>query len=337
MVQEDERIFFKVSGTHTVHLTGNYVIPLDDGQTSLYDEDDENEAYDLSPDEDELDALEDEDEESDELDDLADPRFTEVDSEDDAPKLVQAATGKGKNKRPAEDSDVENEEPATLDEVMAKSLKPEETTPIANGESKKLSKSERKRLKKMKKNDGEALPVASAATITPAKSEPTAKVTEPKKDLPSTNGTGPEKKVQFAKNLEQGPTPSATAKPAENKQDTSKKAGLGVRDVQGVTVDDRKVGSGKEAKKGSRLEMRYIGKLENGKQFDANKAGPPFKVKLGEGAVIKGWDIGLMGIQAGGERRLTIPAHLAYGKKGAPPDIPANAKLIFDVKCLAVN
>jgi len=355
VVGEGEKIFFKVSGTHTIHLTGNYVIPQDDGHASLYDEDDEDvEDYDLSPDEYELDALddddEDEDEESDELDGLADPRITEVHADDEeAPKLIKTA-GKGKNKRPAEDSD---EEEANLDDIMAKSLKKADApaSAVENGEPKKLSKAEKKNLKKLKKNDGEAVPT------TAADAKPTA---EAKKEG-QVNGTGSEKKVQFAKNLEQGPTPSGTPpaskadktaaskadKTAASKADKaaadkdknkaeSKKPSLGVRDVQGVAVDDRKIGTGPAAKKGSRLEMRYIGKLESGKVFDSNKSGKPFSFKLGAGEVIKGWDIGMQGIQVGGERRLTIPAHLAYGSKGVP-GIPPNSKLIFDIKCLTIK
>jgi FK506-binding nuclear protein len=69
----------------------------------------------------------------------------------------------------------------------------------------------------------------------------------------------------------------------------------------------------------------------------ANKKGKPFGFKLGAGEVIKGWDIGVMGMAVGGERRLTIPANLGYGSKGAPPQIPPNSKLIFDVKMLGVK
>ncbi|KAJ9605279.1 peptidylprolyl isomerase fpr3 [Cladophialophora chaetospira] len=328
VVGEGEKVFFKVSGTHTIHLTGNYVIPQDDGSASLYDEDDEEEEYDLSPDEDELAALEDADEESDALDDLADPRIAEVDSEEEPPKLIKDA-GKGKNKRPAEADEDEEE---NLDDIVAKSLKkedvkPEPTSAITNGESlKKLSKAERKRLKKLKKNDGEAVAVDAG---TP----------EVKKEAAQTNGDS-EKKVQFAKNLVQGPTPSATP-PVKSESKTGadgkeKKASLGVKDVQGVTIDDRKLGNGPAAKKGSRLEMRYIGKLESGSVFDSNKSGKPFSFKLGAGEVIKGWDVGLQGIQVGGERRLIIPAHLAYGNK-AMPGIPKNSKLTFDIKCVAVK
>lgn len=68
----------------------------------------------------------------------------------------------------------------------------------------------------------------------------------------------------------------------------------------------------------------------------ANKKGSPFTFKLGAGEVIKGWDIGVIGMSIGGERRLTVPAHLAYGSK-AIPGIPANSQLVFDVKLLEIK
>lgn len=53
--------------------------------------------------------------------------------------------------------------------------------------------------------------------------------------------------------------------------------------------------------------------------------------------MIAGWDIGIAGMQMGGARRLTIPAELAYGKKGSGKDIPPNATLVFDVKLLKIG
>ncbi|KAL2012018.1 hypothetical protein VTN00DRAFT_4736 [Thermoascus crustaceus] len=306
-VSEDERIFFKVSGTHTIYLTGNYVIPTDEGRRfddDSEDEDDEDDEYDLSPDEDEIELIDD-GEESDELDGLENPRITEItsDDEEEAPKLVQA---KGKNKRAAEDSDE-----AGLDDMMAK----DKSKANANGET--LSK---KQQKKLKKNNGEAAPVEQKKEAKETKESPA-----------STSKS--DKKVQFAKNLEQGPTPSGDKKPA----DKEKTAGtLGVKEVKGVKIDDKKLGKGPAAKEGNTVSMRYIGKLEDGKVFDANKKGKPFTFKLGKGEVIKGWDIGIAGMAAGGERRITIPPHLAYGKK-ALPGIPANSKLIFDVKLLEIK
>lgn len=197
MVGEDEKVFFKVSGTHEVHLTGNYVIPVDDGLARLHGDEDEDD-YDLSPDEDELDALEalEDDEESDELDDLADPRVVEVDTDEETPKLIETS-GKGKNKREAEDSD---EEGANLDDIMARSLNA--STPATNGEEKPLSKSQKKKLKKLKKNDGEAMPVENTHTANPKpefKGEKSS--AEASRKESAVNG---EKKVQFAKNWNKG-------------------------------------------------------------------------------------------------------------------------------------
>lgn len=68
----------------------------------------------------------------------------------------------------------------------------------------------------------------------------------------------------------------------------------------------------------------------------ANKKGKPFSFTIGDGSVIKGWDIGVAGMQAGGERRIVIPADLAYGKKGVA-GIPGNSELTFDLKLMEVN
>lgn len=318
-VGENERVYFKVSGMNNIFLTGNYVLPPDhDHDDEDYDSE-EDMDYDLSPDEDELD---DEDEE-DALDGLQDPRITEVDTDDEekAPKLVTADKKKGKNKRPADESDDEDQAD-TLDNLISKSLKPAE--PATNGDQ-KLSK---KQLKKLKKNDGEAVTTAEEA---PAK--------KGKKDQkePHTSGKT-DKKVQFAKDLEQGPTgsPKADVKKDAGKKEESPKTGLGVKVINDVTIDDKKLGKGPAAKKGDKVGMRYIGKLTNGKVFDSNKKGKPFSFKLGVGEVIKGWDIGVAGMTVGGERRITIPAKLAYGSKSMP-SIPPNSDLVFDIKMMSVN
>lgn len=291
----------------------------------MYDPDsDEDEEYDLEPD---MDEIDDEDlDEIDELDDMEDPRVVEMgDSEDEAPALVKALSKadakkeskKNKNKRPAPDSADEDEADAGaegLDEMIAKEAAKSAAQSAVNGEQ-KLSKSQ---LKKLKKNNG----VAAAAPVIE------------EKDIPSSQKS--DKKVSFAKELEQGPTPTKTAeKGAESKPKNG--ASLGVKVVQGVTVDDKKLGTGQAAKTGDRVGMRYIGKLKsNNEVFDSNKKGKPFSFKLGTGECIKGWDIGVAGMQVGGERRITVPAHLAYGSKkmGA---IPANSTLIFDIKLLEIK
>ena len=74
--------------------------------------------------------------------------------------------------------------------------------------------------------------------------------------------------------------------------------------------------------------VKYCGKLLSGKQFDAGD----ITFRLGAGEVIKGWDLGVAGMRVGAKRKLRIPPHLAYGKRGAPPTIPGNATLLFDVE-----
>jgi len=104
----------------------------------------------------------------------------------------------------------------------------------------------------------------------------------------------------------------------------------------GVVIQDVKVGTGPQAKKGNTVRMRYIGKLTNGKVFDKNVSGKPFTFHLGKGEVIKGWDEGIVGMQVGGERILSIPPNMAYGSK-KQEGIPANSTLVFEVKLLEIK
>jgi len=74
------------------------------------------------------------------------------------------------------------------------------------------------------------------------------------------------------------------------------------RNIQGILIEDIKVGSGMQAKTGNRIKVHYIGKLINGKTFDACLK-KPFPFRLGKGEVIRGWDIGCEGMMIGGKLR----------------------------------
>jgi FKBP-type peptidyl-prolyl cis-trans isomerase len=103
-------------------------------------------------------------------------------------------------------------------------------------------------------------------------------------------------------------------------------------------VEDVKVGTGPPVKSGDLITVHYVGTLPNNKEFDSSRPrGQPFTVPVGAGRVIRGWDIGLIGMRAGGVRRLEIPPEEAYGEKGVPPVIPPHATLRFEVELLRVT
>jgi len=106
----------------------------------------------------------------------------------------------------------------------------------------------------------------------------------------------------------------------------------------GLKYEELQEGSGTEAKAGNMVHVHYTGWLTDGTKFDSSvDRGSPFSFKLGAGKVIKGWDEGVAGMKIGGKRKLTIPAQLGYGARGAGGVIPPNAELIFEVELLKVG
>lgn len=99
-------------------------------------------------------------------------------------------------------------------------------------------------------------------------------------------------------------------------------------------------GTGTAAKSGDELNVNYVGEVySTGKVFqssftDGQGVFGPFQ--LGAGAVIPGWDKGLVGVKAGSRVELIIPPSLAYGAKGQGSTIPGNATLIFIIDVLKV-
>ena len=111
-----------------------------------------------------------------------------------------------------------------------------------------------------------------------------------------------------------------------------------VAKVDNLQKIDTKPGDGVEAKADSTVTVHYVGAVAStGKIFQSSKDfGEPISFKLDQ--VIKGWAEGVPGMKAGGERRLLIPAALAYGAN-PPPDsgILPNADLVFDITLLNVQ
>jgi len=104
-----------------------------------------------------------------------------------------------------------------------------------------------------------------------------------------------------------------------------------------LIVEDIEVGIGDAVvESGDDIVIHYKGTLTDGTIFDSSyDRGEPFQTQIGVGAVIKGWDEGVLGMKLGGKRKLTIPPDMAYGEQGQGP-IPPNSTLIFEVELVEI-
>ncbi len=106
-----------------------------------------------------------------------------------------------------------------------------------------------------------------------------------------------------------------------------------------LEIDDEIIGDGDEAVVGKRVTVHYAGVAwSSGKEFDASwNRNDTFSFRLGAREVIEGWDRGVAGMKVGGRRRLTIPAELGYGSRGAGGAIKGGETLIFVVDLISVR
>lgn len=110
------------------------------------------------------------------------------------------------------------------------------------------------------------------------------------------------------------------------------------RTASGLQYIDLAQGTGATPTTGQTVTVQYTGILLDGTKFDSSRdRNRPFSFQIGEGDVIRGWDEGISTMRVGGRRQLIIPAELAYGSRGVPGVIPANAPLIFDVEVIGIS
>lgn len=125
----------------------------------------------------------------------------------------------------------------------------------------------------------------------------------------------------------------------KNVNETNEVGDSKLGEANGLKTEILKAGSGdKQVKNGDLVSVHYKGTLENGTEFDSSyKYNQPFEFTVGASEVIKGWDLGLVGMKIGEKRKLTIPSSLGYGERGAGKVIPPNATLIFEIELLEIK
>jgi len=260
--------------------------------------------------------------------------------EEEVKKETPANTDAGEETKP-EVAKIEEKAPITEGSEPVKTEKLELSatpakTPAVNGD---VSKSEKKKKKKDKSHmdtPKTPKPNDSSNKETPKVEEKTAKEEVNSKE--EKKAKTPKAEEKTAK--KEPKTPKTPKEDGKISKDLSTPGKTPKRTVKGgVQIEDLVEGEGTEVSAGKFVGMFYSGKLKtNNKQFDAcEKGGKPFKFRVGMGEVIKGWDVGLKGMKPGGKRRLVIPPAMGYGPQGAPPDIPGNSTLVFEVECKFVK
>lgn len=308
-LNEGAEISFYVRGDSKVHLVG-YLEPSEyesdeeldsDEMEGMMGSDEELEEVDF----DEMDEDDEEDDEEEEEEE-GEPKFVEIDEVEE-----EEVDEEGEE----DEEDEEGEEGWETD-----SEDQEEPEPNAAGKRPAKEAAGKQPPKKIVVTDG--------AKKDSGKAEVQKNDTKTQQKQQKKQEQQPAKKEQ-----QQQPQKKQEQQPAKKEAQQQEKKGKAQKLEGGTIAEDVVIGKGAKAKSGKMVGVYYVGRLaQNNKIFDACQSGKPFKFKLGKGEVIRGWDIGVDGMQVGGKRILRIPPGSAYGARGHPPVIPGNSTLIFEVE-----
>ncbi|MFP2908870.1 FKBP-type peptidyl-prolyl cis-trans isomerase [Pyxidicoccus sp. 3LFB2] len=117
-------------------------------------------------------------------------------------------------------------------------------------------------------------------------------------------------------------------------EDAAKESGA-QKTESGLVYKELTAGTGESPKASDIVKVHYKGTLTNGTEFDSSyKRGEPTQFPLQ--GVIKCWTEGVQKMKVGGKAKLTCPSDIAYGDRGAPPNIPGGAALVFEVELLEI-
>ena len=106
--------------------------------------------------------------------------------------------------------------------------------------------------------------------------------------------------------------------------------------ASGIVFESLQTGSGAQPKATDTVRVHYRGTFPDGREFDSSyKRGQPATFPLNR--VVPCWTEAVQLMRPGGKARITCPPKLAYGESGAPPVIPPNATLVFEIELISIG
>ena len=126
--------------------------------------------------------------------------------------------------------------------------------------------------------------------------------------------------------------PAAETPSAEQALDTTTMT----RSPEGIYHRVLQEGTGEAAATGQLATVHYTGWLMSGEQFDSSRGGRPYYFRIGQGDVIQGWDMGVVGMKVGERRQMVIPPELGYGDADLGV-IPPNSPLVFSIELISLD